>query len=212
MGRDWRAWHEAYERPESSLVGRLAVVTGYLADAFDRAAPGAIRCLSLCAGDARDLAGALDRHPRAHEVRGAVVELDAALAGAASDRLGAIAPGLDVRCADATDPDVFRDVVPVDVLVLVGVFGNIADADIQRMIGAVPALCRTGATIVWSRHRRQPDATPFIRAAFAAAGCASIGFDSPGAQSFAIGVERFDGVTTGPVPESPWFAFRDDLW
>jgi len=56
---------------------------------------------------------------------------------------------------DASDPNIFADLAPVDVLLLVGIFGNIADSDVQRLISTVPAICRPGATIIWTRHRRR---------------------------------------------------------
>lgn len=212
MDRDWVEWHRSYDRPESSLTARLAIVTELLVEAFDRAPAGELRCLSLCAGDARDAAGALATHSRAADVVGAVVELDETLAGSARERLVAVAPGLDVRCADAGDPTTFTDVSPVDVLVLVGIFGNVSDDDIGRTIGAVPTLCRTGATVLWTRHRRQPDATPMIRSMFDRAACEPLRFESPGAGMFAIGAERFVGSTEPASLDDRLFSFRSDLW
>jgi len=212
MDRDWVEWHRSYDRPESSLTARLAIVTELLVEAVDRAPAGELRCLSLCAGDARDLAGALTTHPRAGDVVGAVVELDDALATSARARLDTIAPGLDVRCADAGDVTSFSDVTPVDVLLLVGIFGNITDDDVGRTIGAVPALCRPGATVLWTRHRRHPDATPMIRSMFDEAACEPIGFESPGVGAFAIGAERFVGPGASASIDDRLFSFRNDLW
>jgi hypothetical protein len=39
-GRDWRAWHDAYDDPGSSLARRLAVVQARIADALAAAPPG----------------------------------------------------------------------------------------------------------------------------------------------------------------------------
>ncbi len=46
-----------------------------------------------------------------------------------------------VREADASVIANFADVLPVDVLLLAGIFGNVSDADIKRTIDAAPALC-----------------------------------------------------------------------
>ena len=51
--RDYLAWHDAYDRPGSSLHLRLLVVQEFVATAFDEAGPGPIRVVSLCAGQGR---------------------------------------------------------------------------------------------------------------------------------------------------------------
>jgi hypothetical protein len=53
--RDYLAWHDDYERPGSALHLRLLVVQDLIAAALDEAEPGAIRVLSICAGQGRDL-------------------------------------------------------------------------------------------------------------------------------------------------------------
>lgn len=212
MPRDWVQWHSAYNNPDSSLSRRLAIVQRLIRDAVDTASPGPIRLLSLCAGDGRDIADAISNHPRVRDVSGALVELDSRLVEAACAHVAAARVRLDVRCGDAADPGAFADVVPVDVLLLVGLFGNVADDDVATMIRAVPALCRSGATVIWSRHRREPDLTPKIRQWFDGARCSPIEFCSPGPASFAVASERF--ITSGPAPALParFFTFRDDLW
>src|ERR1700694_3658252 len=79
----WLDWHGAYDVPDSPLALRLAVVQQCIADALDAAAPGPVRVISMCAGDGRDLLGALDGHPRGRDVTGRLLELDPALAARA---------------------------------------------------------------------------------------------------------------------------------
>ena len=52
--------------------------------------------------------------------------------------------------------------VPAELVLLCGIFGNITSADIQRTIATSPQLCRTGATVIWTRHRGEPDLVPTI--------------------------------------------------
>jgi hypothetical protein len=52
---DWRAWHADYEDPDSALGRRLALVRGHVRAAVDRAAPGPVRAISVCAGQGQDL-------------------------------------------------------------------------------------------------------------------------------------------------------------
>jgi hypothetical protein len=83
--------------------------------------------LSLCAGDGRDVATAAAGHARAADLTGCLVELDQALAAAARENLAPLGSGLEVRAADAGDPATWADAVPVDLLLLCGIFGNVAD-------------------------------------------------------------------------------------
>lgn len=51
-----------------------------------------------------------------------------------------------VRRGDAGDPASFSDVVPVDVLMLCGVFGNVEHATVAETVRAVPAMVITAVT------------------------------------------------------------------
>jgi hypothetical protein len=73
---DWRAWHEDYEDPDSALGRRLVPAQEQVCAALDRADPGPIRAISVCAGQAHDLPGVLTGHPRRADVSARPVELD----------------------------------------------------------------------------------------------------------------------------------------
>jgi hypothetical protein len=205
-------WHAAYDDPDSSLSRRLAIVQQLIRLALDTAPPGPVRVLSLCAGDARDVTGAVRDHPRSRDISGALIELDERLARDALANVASAGVALDVRCRDAADPVEFADVVPVDLLLLVGILGNVADRDVASTIAAVPALCRSGATVIWTRHQRDPDLTPIIREWFDGAGCSCVEFLSPDAGSFAVGSERVAERRPPTALPSRLFVFRDDLW
>ena len=79
-GRDWHAWHDAYDDPGSSLAQRLRVVQARIAATLDAAPPGPLRALSMCAGQGRDLIPVLASHPRGRDVTARLVELDPGLA------------------------------------------------------------------------------------------------------------------------------------
>ena len=237
MARDWVAWHKAYEDPSSSLSQRQRDVATMIRTFLDEAPAGELRVLSLCAGDGGDLELALNGHSRTGDVTGCLVEFDPALAERARAKQARIGSRLEVRCADAGDPANFVDVAlapdavgptslangwlltrpanrvgePVDLLILVGIFGNISDDDIRRTINAVPSLCKPGATVIWGRHRREPDLTPQIREWFEAVGCASTGFVSPGVGHHSTASERVGPVSNDPLP-TKLFTFLDDLW
>lgn len=187
-------WHRAYEVEGSHLQQRVAIVQRHVRDAIDA---GARTVLSLCAGQGRDVIGALAAHPRRNAVRARLVERDPQLA--ADAQRAATAAGLhrvEVVCADASTTDAAIGVAPVDVLLLCGIFGNVRDDDIRATIEQIPALCAAGATIIWTRHRKPPDRTPTIRAWFAAGGFEELAWATP-AEYVGVGAHR---MTTDPRP------------
>jgi len=208
--RDWVEWHEAYADPASGLSMRLRSVQRQLAAAIDQAPPGPVRLVSLCAGQGHDVLGVLPGHPRRDEVTAVLVEADPRNAQLASGR--AAAAGLaqvQVRQADASRPVSFADLLPVSVLLLCGIFGNVSDADIERTVAAAPALCAPGATVIWTRHRRPPDLTRAIRAWFTAAGFAEVAFDALDTDRLtAVGVSRLHHAAPAGLPTGPLFNFR----
>lgn len=209
---DWRGWHDRYDDPASPLSGRLRAVQAELARALDRAPAGPLRLLSLCAGQARDVAPVLADHPRGGDVTGLLVELDPDNCVAA----GTILPSQpQVRQGDAGSPAVWADSLPVDVLLLCGIFGNIPDRDVEQTVRAAPLLCRPGASVLWTRHTGEPDLTAAIRGWVAAAGMTETAFvhehepagDDPcGGDGWAVGAAVVERPRSGPVPD-PLFAF-----
>lgn len=192
---DWHVWHTDYDDPTSGHSQRLATVQRLLAVALDAAPAGPINVLSLCAGQGRDVIGVLPHHPRRHDVRARLVELDADLAAQA--RASAGSAGLDnveVVTADAGSTDAANGLGPANVLMLCGIFGNIPTEDVARTIRLAPTLCAARAAVLWTRHRRDPDLTPFVREWFARAGFAEVEFD-PSVN--AVGYHR---LTASPAP------------
>jgi hypothetical protein len=74
--RDWVEWHRDYDDPGSLLSRRGELVQGHLRAELERAPAGDVRLISLCAGQGRDVIGALTGHPRRDDVRARLVELD----------------------------------------------------------------------------------------------------------------------------------------
>jgi hypothetical protein len=167
----WVRWHHAYDSPDSPLRYRLAVVQQAVRDALDAAPPGRVRIGSLCAGRGLDVIDVLAEHPRAADVRACLVELDPVLAADGARAAAALAHGqVEVLARDASTTDALAGIVPVDVLLLCGIFGNVSETDIRRTVQLTPTLLAPGATVIWTRHRRPPDLTPTICEWFAEAG------------------------------------------
>jgi methyltransferase family protein len=206
--RDYVAWHEAYDDPRSSLSWRLSVVQSWIERSLsEHSSP--VRVLSVCAGDGRDILGVLARRPDLADVDVTLLEIDPVLTARARQRAADLYPRIrvDVRVADAGDPAAYSGAVSADIVMLVGIFGNITDADISRTIAAAPAMCRPGATVLWSRGRHGGDRTDEIRRRFVAAGFAEIGVDSLDREGDpTVGAMRFVDETQ-PMPTHRLFTF-----
>lgn len=197
----WVRWHTRYEDPESSISRRLAVVKRLLSDALLARPPGPIQLVSICAGQGRDVIEVLANHSRSKDVRALLVELDPDLVIDARRRAhDAGVRGLEVRHADASMTSAYREAVPADVILACGVFGNISDGDVARTISELRRLSATQATVIWTRHRREPDLTPTIRAWFSDAGFEELAFESQAGTAFGVGANR---LTTPPEPFRP---------
>lgn len=208
--RDWAAWHAAYDDPSSPLSARLRCVQAHLCDAIDRAPAGRISLVSLCAGEGRDVIGVLPDHPRRDDVHAVLIESDERIAGLAGTAAAARSLAqVEVRVADANLVTGFADVLPADVLLLCGIFGNVSDRDIERTVRAAPALCRTGATVIWTRHRRPPDLTPRVRAWFTESGFEDVAFDAlEPSVMIGVGVSRLGRAPADGQPAGRLFTFR----
>jgi hypothetical protein len=208
--KDWVVWHEEYDDPSSPLSVRLRLVRGHLARALDRAPAGPVRLVSLCAGQGHDVLSVLPEHPRTQDVSAVLVEADPRNAAQARQRAAeAELPQVEVREADAGRVDSFADALPADVLLLCGIFGNVSPRDIRRTVETSPALCAPGATVLWTRHRREPDLTPRIREWFATSGFDEVAFDTPDTGTgISVGVNRLAAPPATDLPSGPLFTFR----
>lgn len=194
--RDYVEWHKQYDDPDSDLTWRLRTVQSYVLEALDLH-PGAIQVLSLCSGDGRDLLEVLAARDDASRVRATLVELHPEIAEQARTRAAkAGLLGVEVRNADAGLTDTVADAVPADVVLMIGIFGNISDVDLEATIRAAPQLCAAGATLLWSRGRDRTDRNDLVRGWFQEAGFVELHYDHRDSGSRpALGMMRFDGST-----------------
>jgi hypothetical protein len=207
--RDWKDWHQGYADPDSDLSHRLAHVQRRLSDALSAAPPGPLRLISLCAGEGRDVLGVLPTHPRRDDVTARLVELDPDVAAAARSRAAEL--GLDrveVVTGNAGLASAYDGLVPADVVLACGIFGNVNEADIRSTIRNLPALSKPGATVLWTRHRKAPDLTPQIREWFADADFDEVGFDYEEGRGFSVGTQVFHGLTPAFDPTARFFEFE----
>ncbi|HEX4776517.1 MAG TPA: class I SAM-dependent methyltransferase family protein [Acidimicrobiia bacterium] len=208
---DWLEWHRPYDEDGSPLQQRLAIVQGRVRDALDGCTTGPVRLISMCAGQGRDVVGALVDHPRRDDVSALLVELDARnVAHARSAAAGAGLDAVRVVCADASTTGAYVDVVPAEVVLACGIFGNVSDEDVQRTVQSLPMLCAPGATVIWTRHRRPPDLTVAIREWFADAGFDEVAFDTTPDTFLGVGTARLVTDPRSYVPGVRMFTFTGD--
>jgi hypothetical protein len=198
---DWHTWHDDYNRPGSYLTHRLAAVQQQIRLALDAAPAGPLRVISICAGQGHDLLGVLPDHPRREDVTARLVELDPRNTAAA--RATAAAAGLhqvEVVTGDASLAAQYDDLAPAQLVLLCGIFGNITDADIKRTIDHSTRLCAAGGTVVWTRHRKEPDLVPQICRWFEERGFDRVWLSAPDA-GFGAAAHRYGGRARPLAPE-----------
>ena len=139
---DWLEWHRPYDVDGSALHTRLRLVQARLRAALDACAPGPIRLISACAGQGRDVVPVLAGHPRRVDVRAWLVELDPRNADIARAAIEASAlSGVEVVTGDASNTSAYEGMVPADIVLFCGIWGNVTDADVARSIELLPMLC-----------------------------------------------------------------------
>jgi hypothetical protein len=206
--RDYDEWHKAYDDPDSSLSWRLRVVSEFIDGALDRHA-GAIRVLSACSGDGRDLLGVLSRRSDAARVTAVLVELHPEIADRARSAAASVAAQIEVRTADAGASSSYLEAVPADLVIMVGIFGNIDDTDLGRTIATVPQFCTPGAAVLWSRGVDSSRTNEGVRAQFADHGFVEIDYRelAPNASGPAVGIVRYAGSPVQLEPGRRLFSF-----
>ncbi len=205
---DWERWHDPYQDPLSDLSQRLAVVQRCVRDWVAAQPAGPLRIISVCAGQARDLVGALRDHERRQDACGLLVELAASNVEAANASLRqAGLDGLHAVVGDAGHSAMYAGWTSAELVLVCGVFGNVSDRDVGKTIEGLPTLCEEGATVIWTRHRRYPELTPAIRAWFDAAGFEERTFDSPGLDRYAVGVHQLVEPPQSYDPDLALFTF-----
>lgn len=206
MEPDWQQWHREYDDPVTNLSQRLEIVRRHIRTALDGFVSGNIRAVSICAGQAHDVIGALANHPRRADVHARLVEIQprsVELARRAAQERGL--SNLEFVCGDASVTDAYAGAVPAHLVLCCGVFGNLSLADVERTIETLPQLCGQGATVIWTRHRRAPDRTPEVRRLFANHGFRETAYEET--DRFGVGVAQLEAAPQALVPGTRMFDF-----
>jgi hypothetical protein len=206
---DWLDWHGRYDDPHTGLPERLTVVQGFIREVLDRRPCSDMRIVSACAGQGRDLLPILADHPGRERVRARLIELDPRNAGfARAFARDADLDRVEVVTADASETNAYLGAVPADLVLMCGVFGNVSDEDVERAVRLLPGFCAREAFVVWTRGRRLPDLTPAIRRWFGEAGFEERAFESPGLESYSVGMHQLIGEPAPLQSDCRLFTFR----
>jgi Putative methyltransferase len=192
--RDYLAWHDDYDRPGSPLHLRLLVVQDLIAAALDEGPPGAIRVISMCAGQGRDLVTVARRHRRGPDLIGRLVEIDRRNVDAARAAIAETGIAeLEVVEGDAGHSDSYMGATPAHLVLACGVFGNVADADVKTTVEFMPALCAPGAWVIWTRVPRDDGIVDRIQDWFKDVGFEPRALVIGAGNLFGVGAVQFHG-------------------
>lgn len=207
--RDYEEWHARYDDPDSDLSWRLQTVRRFIEDALVRH-QGPMRILSSCAGDGRDVLGVLSDRDDVNRITVTLLEVHPRIANQARAAAAALpVAGVEVRAVDAGGTDAYAGAVPAELILMVGIFGNICDADLRRTIATTPQFCQPGGTLLWSRAREGGDRNAEVRASFGAAGFTELDYETTDIGSRpAVGAMRYDGPFQPLVAGKHLFTFR----
>jgi SAM-dependent methyltransferase len=209
---DWAEWHRHYDDPTNGLTRRLAVVKSRLSETLDVTGAAKPRVLALCAGEGRDVVPVLASRRPGQVPAALLVEREPGLAQRARDAAAAARlEEVEVRCADAGNFRSFADFLPVEVLMLCGVFGHLDDVDLKGVVSSVPQLVRGGGRVIWTRGRSDPDMRPVVRGLFHEAGLPELSFNGD-PEDFGVGVNAVPVSTQWQPPrgEGRFFTFRTE--
>lgn len=198
---NWRTWHDKYQTDEG-LKARLETVKSAIKSCLPRDNSKTFTLIDIGAGDGRDIVEALKDYPTPSNVRGLLVEIDQALADKAREALHyAKLTNLLVRMGDASLLRNYKDQVPVDLVLLCGIFGNISDIDAEKTVKAMPMLLKPGGKVIWTRNRRAPDKTPFIRELFKSNDMREVEFITSENIIYAVGINEYSASNAVALDE-----------
>ena len=205
---DWKRWHDKYDEPDSELARRLTTVRARIRAALDEAPAGRLRAISLCAGQGRDLIPVLGEHPRGRDVHARLVELDPDNADHARQLVAdAGLTQVEVVTGDASLTDQYLDLVPADLVLVCGVYGNLRLPDIEKTVAACTSLCASGGTVIWTRGRNPERAVaPQIAAWYEEHGFERLWLADLDEQ-MCVGAYRHTGTPTPLTPGESLFRF-----
>lgn len=210
MPKDWLEWHDLYNT-EAKLQQRLKIVREYISYSLDNSPAGIIRIVSVCAGDGRDLLGILANHPRTEDVYARLVEINPQLVerGRATIESLGLTKQIEFINGDATAAANYVGVVPADIVIVCGIFGNLADEnELNRLLGNLGFLSKKDAFILWTRgHSNGIAYSETVRKYFREFGFEEVNFKLTATGDMGVGIHRYLGENVAVSKEQQLFVF-----
>jgi hypothetical protein len=210
MPKDWFEWHDLYNT-EPKLQQRLQIVREYISYSLNASPLGKIQVVSVCAGDGRDLLGTLANHPRTKDVYARLVELNPNLVerGQATIESLGLAKQIEYINGDATISSNYVGAVPADIVIVCGVFGNLAnEAELNRLLGNLSFLSKQGAFVIWTRgHSNGIPYSETVRKYLRESGFEEVDFKLTATGDMGVGIHRYIGENVAVPKEERLFVF-----
>jgi len=208
---NWDEWYKHYD----SLPGlqeRLRIVREQIVAALNECPAGQIQIVSICAGDGRDLIGALQKHPRRNDVSALLLDnhAESIARGEAAAKETGLQRQLRFLDADAAQAKNYLGAVPADLVLLSGFLGHLPHRDVPALINSLPMFCKTGGQVIWNRHlilHDGPEQILLIRGFFRQTSFEEIYFTATDLNGFAIARVRFAGKSRRLEPSRVLFEF-----
>ncbi|NOS71808.1 MAG: AMP-binding protein [Verrucomicrobia bacterium] len=196
---DWSDWYKHYDELPSLQV-RLRIVRELIAATLDECPAGPIRIVSLCAGDGRDVVGALANHSRRRDVTATLIDnhSESIQRGQAAAKQAGLERQIRFVEADATLAANYAGAVPADLVLLSGFLGHLRHEDVARLISSLPMFCNTNGCVIWNRHlvlNKGREQVAVIRELFQSNKFEELAFQTPDPDGFAVARVRFTGRT-----------------
>ncbi len=210
MPKDWFEWHDLYNT-EPKLQQRLQIVREYISYSLNASPLGKIRVVSVCAGDGRDLLGTLANHLRAKDVYARLVELNPNLVerGQATIASLGLAKQIEYINGDATISSNYVGAVPADIVIVCGVFGNLAnEVELNRLLGNLSFLSKQGAFVIWTRgHSNGIPYSKTVRKFLRESRFEEVNFQLTATGDMGVGIHRYIGENVAAPKEEHLFVF-----
>jgi hypothetical protein len=167
--------------------------------------------VSVCAGDGRDLLGTLKNHPRAKDVSARLVEINSDLvkSGRATIESLGLTKQIEFINDDATIATNYLGAIPADIVIVCGVFGNLADeAELNRLLDNLSFLSKPGAFVIWTRgHSNDIPHSDNVRKILRASRFEEVSFKLTATGDMGVGLHRYLGENLPQPKEQQLFVF-----
>ncbi|QNP28354.1 class I SAM-dependent methyltransferase family protein [Cylindrospermopsis curvispora] len=210
MPKDWFEWHNLYNT-EPRLQQRLEIVRNYIAYSLDNSPAGEIKIISVCAGDGRDLLGTLSKHLRRQDVHARLIEINPLLVNQGRENLESLGLTKQIEFIndDATNSANYKNAVPADIVIVCGVFGNLAnDTELNRLLKNLRFLSKKGGFVLWTRSHFQGIAhSETVRKYFSELGFKEINFQLTATGDMGVGIHQYLDDNLAIPEEETLFVF-----